>query len=65
MSALVVDRLLRSGGELVTLVTGGRRDAARRAGRRVRRRLRRDHPGVDLVVYDGGQPHWPLIVGVE
>lgn len=66
VSGLVVDRLLQSGGELVTLVTGETgATAAPELVAGIRRRLRRDHPGVDLVVYDGGQPHWPLIVGVE
>jgi DAK2 domain fusion protein YloV len=59
----VLDRLLSSGGELVTVVRGeGADDAVTTA---VSRRLRREHPGVEIVVYDGGQPFWPLILGVE
>ncbi|HET8971250.1 MAG TPA: DAK2 domain-containing protein, partial [Candidatus Nanopelagicales bacterium] len=63
VSASMVERLLGSGGELVTLVTGEGAEPGLVEG--VRRQLRRDHPGVELVSYDGGQPHWPLIVGVE
>jgi dihydroxyacetone kinase-like predicted kinase len=59
----MVDRLLSAGGELATLVTG--QDAADGLVADVRRHLRRVHPGVELVVHDGGQPLWPLIVGVE
>ena len=25
----------------------------------------RDDPAVEVVVYDGGQPHYPLLLGVE
>jgi len=28
-------------------------------------RIRRDNPAIEIVEYDGGQPVWPLIVGVE
>jgi dihydroxyacetone kinase-like predicted kinase len=59
----VVDRLLSAGGELATLVTGA--ECTPGLVDDVRRHLRRDHPGVELVVHDGGQPYWPLIVGVE
>jgi hypothetical protein len=31
----------------------------------VRRRVRREQPGIEVQVFDGGQPYWPLIVGVE
>ena len=60
-----MDRLLQSGGELVTLVTG---EPARRRPRLadgIRRACAATTPDVDLVVYDGGQPHCPLIIGVE
>ena len=52
-----------TGGELVTLVRGDEADEAARHA--VARRLRREHHGVEVVVYDGGQPFWPLILGVE
>jgi dihydroxyacetone kinase-like predicted kinase len=58
----VLERLLGGGGELVTLVTGADADdlAERCAGH-----LAAEHPTVDVVVYDGGQPRYPLLVGVE
>ena len=62
----VVDRMLGSGGELVTLVTGsagggggsGLADA-------VVAHLHRTRPEVDTVAYEGGQPRYPLLIGVE
>jgi dihydroxyacetone kinase-like predicted kinase len=59
----IIDRLVASGGELVTLVTGA--DATADLAATLRRRVGREHPGIDVVVYEGGQPLWPLIVGVE
>jgi len=59
----VLGRLLSSGGELVTLVRGADADVA--VGSTIARRVRRAHPGVEIVVHDGGQPLWPLILGVE
>jgi DAK2 domain fusion protein YloV len=59
----VLTRLLSTGGELVTLVLGDGADTG--LGALLRARVRREHPGVEVVVYDGGQPHWPLILGVE
>ena len=60
----MLDRLLSTGGELVTLVRGDEADEDARR-RRSRGALRREHHGVEVVVYDGGQPFWPLILGVE
>ncbi len=59
----VLDRLLGGGGELVTLVAGRRRPATWPSG--ARRTSQDAHPTVDVVVYDGGQPRYPLLVGVE
>ena len=58
-----VARLLAGGGELVTLVTG--RDADAKLARAVAEQVRRDHPEVDTVVYDGRQSRYPLLVAVE
>jgi DAK2 domain fusion protein YloV len=59
----VVDRLLGGGGELMTVVTGRGVDAELvEALVRHVRRIRRD---VDVVVYDGGQERYPLLIGVE
>ncbi len=59
----VLSRLLSTGGELVTMIRGD--DADDTCTTTVARRLRREHHGVEIVAYDGGQPFWPLILGVE
>jgi DAK2 domain fusion protein YloV len=63
VSLAVVDRLLASGGELVTLVRG--EDLDESDAQRMCDAIQRQHPGVDVVAIDGGQPLWPLIAGVE
>jgi dihydroxyacetone kinase-like predicted kinase len=58
----ILSRLLASGGELVTLVTGaGAGDLADRCQHWVES----EHAGVDVLVYDGGQERYPLLLGVE
>ena len=58
----VLERLLGGGGELVTLVGGAEAgDLAERCAAH----LADAHPTVDVVVYAGGQPGYPLLVGVE
>jgi len=59
----VLARLLSTGGELVTMIRGDEADET--CTTTVTRRLRREHHGVEIVAYDGGQPFWPLILGVE
>jgi hypothetical protein len=59
----LVDRMLAGGGELVTVVTGA--DAPDGAGERLRTTVERTRPAVEVVVYDGGQPSYPLLLGVE
>lgn len=59
----VVDRLLGGGGELLTIVTG--RDADPALAAAVERHVRRDRKDVDVMVYDGGQDRYPLLIGVE
>ncbi|GAB2668483.1 DAK2 domain-containing protein [Kribbella swartbergensis] len=59
----VVDRLLGGGGELLTIVTG--RDADPGLVQAVERHVRRNRKDVDVVVYDGGQDRYPLLIGVE
>ena len=59
----VVDRMLGSGGELVTVVTGADTDKA--LAEAVVAHVRAARPEVDTVVYDGGQPRYPLLLGVE
>jgi DAK2 domain fusion protein YloV len=58
----VLERLLGGGGELVTVVAGaGAGDLAGRCSTY----LSSAHPSVDVVVYDGGQEGYPLLVAVE
>ncbi|TCO44314.1 hypothetical protein EV646_11022 [Kribbella antiqua] len=59
----VVDRLLGGGGELLTIVTG--RDAEPALVDALERHVRRNRKDVDVVVYDGGQERYPLLIGVE
>lgn len=58
----VLQRLLSGGGDLVTLVAGEQSDdLAARAAAWVDER----YPHVDVVVYDGGQARYPLLLSVE
>lgn len=59
----VLDRLLAAGGELVTLVVGA--DAVPGLGERTAAALERDRPELEVIVVDGGQPIYPLLIGVE
>ncbi|MBI0375436.1 dihydroxyacetone kinase, partial [Streptomyces albiflaviniger] len=59
----VLDRMLASGGEMVTLVLGA--DLPEEVAERLERHVREGHFAVDTVVYHGGQPTAPLIIGIE
>ncbi|WP_433391231.1 DAK2 domain-containing protein [Micromonospora sp. KLBMP9576] len=59
----VVDRMLGGGGELVTLLSGA--DAPDGLTDAVREHVERRWPFVEVHAYRGGQPHYPLLVGVE
>lgn len=59
----VLDRMLASGGEMVTLVLGA--DLPDEVAERLERHVREGHFAVDTVVYHGGQPTAPLIIGIE
>lgn len=63
VAGAVADRLLAGGGELLTLVNGA--DMGLTRAEALAESLQRRHPGVDVVSIDGGQPLWPVIVGVE
>jgi dihydroxyacetone kinase-like predicted kinase len=58
----VLGRLLAGGGELVTLVAGG---ADNGLADRAAAWVDQEHPHVDVVVYDGGQERYPLLLSVE
>ncbi|MDQ3096519.1 MAG: Dak phosphatase, partial [Actinomycetota bacterium] len=59
----VVERLLSGGGEMVTVVRGA--EATDALVDEVEAHVRRTRPEVDVVVYDGRQPRYPLLIGVE
>ncbi|MEJ3744197.1 DAK2 domain-containing protein [Actinomycetes bacterium KLBMP 9797] len=59
----LLDRLLGGGGELVTLLLGA--DIPDGFGDALRAHLARAWPFAEVQVYDGGQPSYPLLVGVE
>jgi dihydroxyacetone kinase-like predicted kinase len=59
----VVDRLLGGGGELLTVVRG--RDSTPALVDALVRHVRRSRRDVDVMVYDGGQERYPLLIGVE
>lgn len=63
VAVAVVERLLAGGGELVTLVTGD--GCGDDLVQYVADRLDRLRPDVELVVYDGGQPRYLVLIGVE
>ncbi|WP_027863358.1 DAK2 domain-containing protein [Marmoricola sp. URHB0036] len=58
----VLERLIGGGGELVTLVAGAEAGDLAQA---CEAWVQRAHPGVDVVVYEGGQDRYPLLVAVE
>jgi dihydroxyacetone kinase-like predicted kinase len=60
---VVLDRLLDGGGEMVTLVSGA--DAEPALVRRVAAHLDATRPSVEVVVHEGGQERYPLLIGVE
>jgi uncharacterized protein len=59
----LLDRLLAGGGELVTLLTGANAPAG--LADALTAHLAAAWPFAEVQVYDGGQPHYPLLVGVE
>ena len=59
----LVDRMLASGGELVTALLGG--GAPDDLTEVLETHLRRTHPEVELAAYRGGQPGTVVLLGVE
>jgi len=60
---LLLDRLLAGGGELVTLVTGAQ--APPELADALVSHLGERWQFVEVQTYHGGQPHYPLLIGVE
>jgi dihydroxyacetone kinase-like predicted kinase len=59
----VLDRMLGGGGELVTLLVG--EDAPVGLGALLTEHIGAAWPFADVQVYEGGQPNYPLLIGVE
>ncbi len=59
----LADLLLASGGELLTMVVGA--DLPPQDAARLEAALVVGHPTVEVVAVEGGQPHYPLLLGVE
>jgi uncharacterized protein len=58
----ILERLLGGGGELVTLVSGAGSEGL---AEHCEAYLQQHHAVVDVVVYDGGQDRYPLLMSVE
>ncbi|BCB87547.1 DAK2 domain-containing protein [Phytohabitans suffuscus] len=59
----LLDRMLGGGGELATLLLGA--DAPPGLGHLLQDHLAQRWPFVEVQIYDGGQPTYPLLVGIE
>jgi dihydroxyacetone kinase-like predicted kinase len=59
----LLDRMLAGGGEMVTLIVGA--GAPDELGDLLAGHIARAWPFVEVHIYHGGQPHYPLLVGVE
>jgi DAK2 domain fusion protein YloV len=62
-SRALLDRMLAAGGELVTLLTG--QDAPEDLAGALTTHLATAWPFTQVQVHEGGQPHYPVVVGVE
>ncbi|HEX8094209.1 DAK2 domain-containing protein [Jatrophihabitans sp.] len=60
----LVRRLVAAGGELVTVLSGAD-PGSEAAAQAVHTYLRSRHPLVEVSVFVGGQPEFPLLIGVE
>jgi uncharacterized protein len=59
----ILNRMLAIGGELVSLVLGA--DAGPELRVDLPAWLAERHPLIEVAVHEGGQPFWPVIMGVE
>jgi dihydroxyacetone kinase-like predicted kinase len=59
----VIQRLLSTGGELLTMVAGAEVEDG--VPERLADQVRAERPGVDVEVVQGGQLHYPLLLGLE
>jgi hypothetical protein len=58
-----VDQMLNINGDLITLVLG--ESAPKELAEQVQKHLRKNHSGVEVTTYIGGQAWYPLLIGVE
>jgi hypothetical protein len=63
VSRTVLDRMLGGGGELVTLLLG--EGAPLGLGEELTAHVAEAFPFAEVQVYEGGQPNYPLLIGVE
>jgi dihydroxyacetone kinase-like predicted kinase len=61
----LVDRMLSAGGEIVTLMWGSDPFDGLALAEGVREHLHSARRDVEVTIYNGGQPHYPLLIGVE
>ena len=59
----VLERLLRAGGEMVTIVTGA--ECPQGLDERLRVPILKAYPGIEWFAYAGGQARFPILLGVE
>ena len=59
----VLQRMLATGGELVTIITGAQVPAE--LADDIVGSLAESHPDLDCIVYPGGQTRYLLLLGVE
>ena len=59
----MIERLLSTGGELLTIVVGAEIDDGVPEG--LADRVRTERPGVDVELVPGGQLRHPLLLGLE
>jgi uncharacterized protein len=63
VAVALIDRLLGVGGEMITILAGREADPGLVA--EVHAHIARAAPLIEVAVFDGGQPHYPLLLGVE
>jgi DAK2 domain fusion protein YloV len=63
VARLLIDRLVGVGGELITILVG--EQIAADVGQQLADYVADVAPGVEVSVFEGGQPDFPLLIGVE
>jgi hypothetical protein len=62
-AAKLVERLVDEDSEIVSLITG--QDMQGKEAQAIASQIAKKYPDLEVNVYDGGQPLYPLIIGVE